>query len=141
MGLVWREQLSVGNDLIDADHKHLIHIINQVEESLQAKSRSGLTTAFDDLAQYSLFHFDREEKIAVAAEYAQASHLKHSHEALLKQLEQVRAEFEAMGQAWSSEAVTHLTAFLRSWLIDHVIKEDMLMKPALQKHSPRLDVA
>ena len=46
-----------------------------------------------------------------------------------------------MGEAWSPEAVAHLTAFLRGWLIDHVIKEDMLMKPALQKHSPRLDVA
>ena len=37
MGLVWREQLSVGNDLIDADHKRLISIINQVEESLKER--------------------------------------------------------------------------------------------------------
>jgi len=39
MGLVWREQLSVGNNVIDTDHKHLIDIINHVEQSLGAKNR------------------------------------------------------------------------------------------------------
>ena len=34
MSLEWREQLSVGNNVIDADHKHLIGIINQVEKCL-----------------------------------------------------------------------------------------------------------
>jgi len=31
------------------------------------------------------------------------------------------------------------TKLLRSWLIDHVIKEDLLMKPVLKKHSPLFD--
>jgi len=39
MALVWRDQLSVGNNVIDSDHKHLIEIINKVEQSLQEKER------------------------------------------------------------------------------------------------------
>jgi len=31
MGLQWRDQLSVGNDLIDTDHKYLIDLINRAE--------------------------------------------------------------------------------------------------------------
>lgn len=139
MSLVWRNQLSVGNIVIDSDHMHLIEIINKVEQSLVAKNRSSLASALDDLTQYSRVHFDREEKIAEAVGYTQVPHLNQSHQELLKQLDQVRGEIDAMGQEWSSDAVGHFTSFLRDWLINHVIKEDLLMKPLLQKHSPNFD--
>ena len=38
MGLLWRDQFSVGNDLIDMDHKHLIEIINKAETNLTQQS-------------------------------------------------------------------------------------------------------
>ena len=44
-----------------------------------------------------------------------------------------------MGPEWSSDTSGHLLNVLRSWLIDHVIKEDLLMKPVLQKYSPAFD--
>ena len=136
MSLVWRDQLSVGNDAIDADHKYLIDIINSVEQSLTAKNRNGLTAALDKLSQYSQVHFDREEKIAAAVGYSQVAHINQSHQALLRELDRVRGEFDAMGAEWSSAAAEHFTNLLRNWLIDHVIKEDLLMKPVLQKFSP-----
>lgn len=139
MPLLWREQLSVGNDIIDADHKHLIEIINSVEHSLATKNRSKLISELDSLVQYSLIHFSREEKIALAVGYTQVPELNQSHVSLLKKLEQVRDEFDAAGSEWSSEAAKHFTDFLRAWLIDHVIKEDLLMKPAFQKFSPSYD--
>jgi len=40
MSLLWREQLSVGNNVIDADHKYLIEIINWAEVVLTSKGRS-----------------------------------------------------------------------------------------------------
>ena len=139
MGLVWRDQLSVGNNVIDSDHKYLIEIINRVEESMAAKDRRALATALDDLAQYSLVHFDREEKIAAAVGYAQVPNLNESHRQLFEKLNQMRGEFDATGTEWSLEAAAHFTGFLRNWLIDHVIKEDLLMKPVLQKYSPSFD--
>lgn len=139
MSLVWREQLSVGNDLIDTDHKHLIEIVNRIERSLDAKNRNELSEAFGSLSQYSQEHFAREEKIAHAVGYAQAHRLSLSHEVLYKQLDKAKREIGAMGQEWSSAVAEHFTILLRSWLIDHVIKEDLLMKPALQKYPPNFD--
>lgn len=139
MSLLWREQLSVGNDVIDSDHKYLIEIINRAEISLSSKNRHELLVALDDLGHYSRLHFDREEKIASAVGYTQVSHLSQSHKELLGHLDQIRGEIDAMGQDWSAEAVEHFTKFLRDWLINHVIKEDLLMKPTLQKHSPSFD--
>jgi len=139
MPLLWREQLSVGNNVIDADHKYLIEIINQVEKSLAAKNRGEIAKELDSLTQYSLIHFEREEKIAKAVGYAQVANLNQSHADLLQKLDQVRCEFDAAGQEWSADAAVHFSSFLRAWLIDHVIKEDLLMKPVLQKFSPAYD--
>jgi hemerythrin len=103
MSLMWREQLSVGNVVIDNDHKHLIDIINRVEESLVAKNRTGLLAALESLSKYSQEHFVREEKIAKAAGYEQVPNLNESHTALLVQLDRLRKEINEMGLEWSSE--------------------------------------
>ncbi|MDD2913702.1 MAG: hemerythrin family protein [Gallionella sp.] len=134
MGLVWREQLSVGNDVIDADHKHLIEIINLVAQSLETKNRSNLNVALGSLSQYSKAHFAREEKIASAAGYPQVPILHKSHGALLVKLDQFKQE---IGEEWTAATAEHFAALLHDWLIDHVIKEDLLMKPFLKKHSPK----
>ncbi|BCK87666.1 bacteriohemerythrin [Sideroxyarcus emersonii] len=139
MSLVWRAQLSVGNNIIDSDHKYLIEIINKVEQALVKRNRNELSAALDSLTQYSRVHFDREEKIAAAVKYTQVPHLNQSHQELLKQLDQMKGEIAAMGPDWSAEATEHFTGFLRDWLINHVIKEDLLMKPVLQKYSPTFD--
>jgi len=136
MGLVWREQLSVGNDVIDADHKHLIEIINLVEKNLVTINQSELTVALATLSQFSKVHFAREEKIATAAGYAHVPQLHKSHKELLKQVDQLRHK---IGDKWTAASVKSFSALLRSWLIDHVIKEDLLMKPMLKKHSPKFN--
>jgi hemerythrin len=136
MGLQWREQLSVGNDLIDSDHKHLIEIINLANHSLQTMSRPELAAALDQLFNYSKVHFALEEKIAEAVGYTGAERIHASHEALLVKLAQVTRE---IGESWDAAAAERFGAFLRDWLVNHVIKEDMLLKPFLKKYSPRFD--
>jgi len=136
MSLVWREQLSVGNDVIDSDHKYLIQLINQVERSMAIKSQEEMTIALNGLSEYSKKHFVLEEKIAHAVGHTKTAQLNKSHELLVKRLEQVKQEIAEMGEEWSLAAVEKFTGLLRDWLIDHVIKEDMLMKPTMLKHPP-----
>ena len=136
MGLEWRAQLSVGNDLIDADHKHLIGIINRVEKQLAEKHWEGLTNALDDLSQYSKQHFALEEKVANAVGYVHMPRLHESHEQLLVRLDQLRQE---VSEHWEMAAVARFSELLRNWLLDHVIKEDLLLKPLLVKRSPLFD--
>jgi hemerythrin-like metal-binding protein len=88
------------------------------------------------LHDYALLHFDREEKIAIAVGYEQTPGLHQSHQELMERLATVRSGFVTVEQSWSPELTKGFADFLRGWLIDHVIKEDLLMKPALQKYSP-----
>ncbi|MDO8811734.1 MAG: hypothetical protein Q7J38_06870 [Gallionella sp.] len=47
----------------------------------------------------------------------------------------MRDELVGKGGIWSDSAAEHFTGFLKSWLIDdHIVRLDMLMKPALQAH-------
>lgn len=136
MSLQWREQLSVANDLIDADHKYLIEVINEAEHCLSSRQPAKLAAALDTLSRYSKVHFAREELLAKAAGYPEAAHLQASHEELLTQLDTTRRE---LGDAWSDAVAEQFSTLLRNWLINHVIKEDMLLKPYFQKHSPLFD--
>lgn len=136
MGLQWRDQLSVANDLIDGDHQHLIEIINLAEVSLKAHDPVELARVLHELHRYGKSHFEREELIARAIQFPRADSLHESHQELSLQLDKFR---ESLGTQWSDAAVQDFSTFLRNWLINHVIKEDMLMKPWLQRFSPRFD--
>ncbi|GAB5604358.1 bacteriohemerythrin [Sideroxyarcus sp. TK5] len=136
MAIAWREQLSVGNNIIDEDHKYLIEIINRVETCLAKKDMAALKAELQRLHDYSQLHFDREEKIAIAVGYQQTPGLQQSHQSLMEKLGKMESGFVNAEQTWSPELTRGFADFLRNWLIDHVIKEDLLMKPSLQKYSP-----
>lgn len=136
MPLLWRDELSVGNVIIDRDHKKLINIINQVEVALAKDDNTVLTQQLDSLFDYSKTHFDHEERIARAVEYMKTGTLHQAHEELLTRLNVFKQQ---VGDNWTPEAKDVFCSMLRAWLIDHVIKEDMLMKPLLSRYSPGFD--
>lgn len=136
MALIWRNQFSVGNDLIDSDHQYLLEIINRAEACLRAANAVALDSVLDELALYGQSHFEREEFVAKAVGYPQADRLHESHTALVEHLKKFR---EGIGSSWTQAQLDEFILFLRDWLIQHVIKEDMCMKPWLTKYSPRFD--
>lgn len=64
MELAWSEELSVGNAMIDSEHKDLIIIVNNVEHAIRARDSSALSRAFKLLEDHMRIHFTNEEKIA-----------------------------------------------------------------------------
>jgi hemerythrin len=136
MALLWRSQFSVGNDLIDSDHQYLLEIINRAEVCLKADDVASLNSVLDELANYGKSHFEREELVAKAVSYPNVDRLHESHAALMDHLKTFR---DQIGSNWTRTNINEFVAFLRDWLIQHVIKEDMLMKPWLTKYSPRFD--
>lgn len=130
MALQWREQLSVGNNLIDADHQRLIEIIGAAEVSLQARDRGALFKVLDELAQYGEQHFRREEALAIAVGYPKTEQLHRSHVQLVTELGAFKNQ---IGDILSEETAQRVATFLHDWFINHVIKEDLPMKPWMLK--------
>ena len=136
MTLVWSEELSIGNALIDTDHKNLILKTNDVVQAIKSRDASELMMAFDQLESSLNTHFVNEEKVAHAIHFSfeknEADH--KSILAILKRIKGAVASMIAHKGAMTEDAVDHYSEFLCDWLTNHVINEDMLLKPALKEY-------
>ncbi len=133
MSLAWMEQWSVGNSMIDSDHRNLIGLVNKVEQALRRGNRGALSQAFRQLWDSTALHCANEERIARAINFPIDKH-KVTHQYLQDELQYIREELEAKCGAWSAGAIEHFTRFLGDWLTEHVTREDVQMKPALLTH-------
>lgn len=134
MGLKWTKQLSVGNAVIDSDHKNLISIVNNVRNAVRARNSLILPKLFAHFESALCIHFANEKKIARAVNFDFSGHMQEQQYAL-EELQHLKDEQVVKSGLCSDGAVEHFTDFLKNRLIDdHIVRLDMLMKPALQAH-------
>lgn len=132
MRIVWAKELSVGNAIIDAEHRNLIGMVNEINHGIEARNSSVLPQAFDMLERWLHTHFANEATIAQAVGFSFDRH-KPAQRYSLKELQHLRDELLMKDGIWSDGAARHFTRSLKNWMIDeHIIKLDMQMKPALQ---------
>ena len=136
MPIVWRKAMSVGNDLIDHDHHFMVNFLNTIELLLQKPDQKEmLLEVFDQLHEYSVNHFRREESIQRKIEYPKSIQHKNEHSSLLNDLEKLQLEIKQLNTVEELKKKSEdIITFLRNWLINHVLNEDMLLKPYLTKH-------
>lgn len=130
---IWTDELSVGNAAIDIDHKKLIVMVNGVEAMIRARDSFALPQALEQLEHHLYIHFVREEKIAEAVNFPFGKN-KAEHEYVLKEFQNMKDELIAKEGIWSDDAADHYSHFLSDWIRDHVLNEDMLLKPVLQTY-------
>src|SRR4051794_6931072 len=138
MAIKWREELSIDLGPIDEDHQTLIGIINQFEVVKPGPSAAtNLSDVLQQLEQYGSVHFGREERLQrlVAFPYSQAHGQQHRH--LLRGLGYARAELAQVASDKDLAAFReHMCGFLNDWLLEHIIHNDLLMKPYVKAMSP-----
>lgn len=129
MTIEWKSNLSVGDRQIDDDHKRLFQIINDYEKAIKLKNIQELKRVFEDLVSYADEHFAREEKIMFKKNYPFAeAHVRH-HADLREELKSFHQGLVVEKKFKPAEA----SAFLKTWLIDHIIAEDLSFKKHLDK--------
>lgn len=126
--VVWKDSFSVGNDKLDAQHKVLIRIINQLE----AEQTSGgqIIRVFEELHRYVREHFTFEEQLMEAANYADIENHKKGHKDFEQWLNSVELAFNSGGGSafYVGDAVSE---FLRNWLVQHILVDDLAYAPLL----------
>ena len=132
MEFAWTSQLSIGNAVIDSDHKNLIAKINGIVHAIKTRDRSAMPKAFDALEYWLHIHFENEEKIARVVNFDFSKH-SPAQQNSLKELRQMRDGLIARKGLWHDSVADHSINFMKSWMIDgHIGDLDMQMKPALQ---------
>lgn len=137
MALIWKEHLSVGNALLDSEHKNLLGLINSIEYKINHNDGPALLKAIELLKHSAQAHFANEARFAQALKLDFEQHgLAHQH--LLKELDTTFAELESRiampDDTWCKYAMEHYPRLLRDWFIEHITGEDMKMKPVLQSY-------
>lgn len=122
----WSEQLSVGIEEIDEQHKVLTRLINNLYEAIIKKTDlHTVDNILTELVEYTVVHFAVEESLMRIFDYPQYEEHKKHHQELASQVMDIREKVKARKTAVSME----LLNFLRSWLTNHIMIEDKHYSP------------
>ncbi|MBI3445698.1 MAG: hemerythrin family protein [Magnetospirillum sp.] len=135
MSLAWRDAMNVGDPVIDADHRHLVDMINVFEAAISGSiDHKRIAQVLLGLVEYTGEHFKREEDIQRRVGYPYHDCHCRSHRDVLKQLVEIVQAYTMATGVKRDEMVRGLGKFLREWLVDHIIQSDLRMKPYVLKH-------
>jgi len=128
----WTDDLGTGNAMIDGDHKHLIRLVNKLNEAMSSgKGNSVLAPILDELIAYTASHFGREEKLMQQISYASYVQHKAEHDALVGEVLALKEKFASGALTLSSKVYL----FLTEWLNKHIKASDKLLGAAAKTAS------
>ena len=130
MAIEWTERLSIGNEILDLDHKEMFGLAGDIECAIKAMDHSALDQAFKQLRDCMGRHFLNEELFAHALNIPFAEH-HLDHQNILAGIDLVRREIRGNVEE-KIFIVEHYTKLLQIWMLKNNIEHDMLMKPMLQ---------
>lgn len=128
----WTDSMSVGDPLIDNDHKALIHLINRLQESVDAQdSYDVLDELLNRLINYVDIHFAREERVMEACAYTETAGHKAEHASFVNTIQDLRNRFNA---DTADELAGDLGGYLKDWLNHHILIQDMAYRRSVESN-------
>jgi len=126
--------MSVGDPVIDEDHRHLVDLINNFETAVSGViNHKRIARVLLGLVEYTGEHFAREEDLQLKVRYPFHDSHRRSHRDVLKKLSDIVAVYTKTPDGPERDRmVTDLGTFLKEWLVDHIIQSDLRMKPYIQ---------
>lgn len=119
----WTEDLSVGIEAIDTQHKALIKAVNDLFDACShGKGRAQISQTMDFMVDYTNFHFGDEEKLMIKYNYPELAKQKKAHTGFVKQVLEYKDKIKSQGA--DIALVAQFNSFITNWLIYHISKED-----------------
>jgi len=119
--LEWNDELSIGVELIDSQHKELIRIANELINAVTLGHRGKeLEKILEELREYTVFHFNAEEELMEEIRYPQRGEHANEHTRLKQSVKDFRQ------QLYKKETLTPeaMLEFMKGWLLDHLLSSD-----------------
>jgi CRP/FNR family transcriptional regulator len=119
--LAWDPIYRIGVDAIDRQHRTLFDIGNRFHDAWQRRARRALLCRiFDELIEYTGYHFAEEERLMRRIHYPALPQHRSHHGELVNVVKQHRARLEA----GTADAERQALEFIRTWLRAHVLDAD-----------------
>lgn len=125
----WDDKLSVGIPSIDAQHKKLVAMVNELFDAMKAgNGKEILSKTLTGLVDYTVTHFNYEEKLFAQTAYSESASHKKEHENLKREVLSIQ---EKMRQGITSAQAMQILEFLKKWLVNHIQGSDKKYGPHL----------
>jgi hemerythrin len=112
---VWDKSYSVGNEMIDTQHRHLFDLGND----MQNIQLCDVTRTIMNLYKHTIEHFDTEEQHMKAIGYPKLEQHRELHNGLITGLNNLIEKPIATNVGLES-----LKKFVYNWIIDHILNQD-----------------
>ncbi len=119
----WADNLSVGVDTIDNQHKELINRVNKFFAALRSENgREETLKVLAFLSSYVVNHFRDEEAIQVRCNYPKYQEHRKLHKEFLETVKEMTADIEKNGVTTASSTMIAMT--VSNWLVNHISRQD-----------------
>jgi hemerythrin len=116
----WEPALELGHEAMDADHRQLVALVNQLAHAIVNKlGKAAYDALLDDLIVQIRAHFGMEEQLMAACSYPDADEHRSEHATLIKDALDYRARFDS-----AAEPSVSMLYFFDQWLTRHILASD-----------------
>ena len=119
----WNANLEIGIPEVDAQHKHLVDLINELAAIITDGGQLPKVSAvIDDLLNYAAVHFSDEERIMATAPMSEDMKQKHrrSHQCFVARVQEIAGASDLQQTEFSEKILD----FLTTWLVAHILGSD-----------------
>lgn len=120
--LVWSPAMSVGIDAMDEDHRQLFTLLQELRDDIINDGGASALLHLGRLADYTKYHFAREEAILASLNYPDLTAHQSMHEDMVQDIADAVMD---QSETPDSDLAIKLHDFILRWLRKHILEEDM----------------
>ncbi len=125
----WSPDISVQVPTFDEHHKRLFATINKLYNAMKSgASKEALKEVFDELIDYTSYHFGAEEKVLDRVGSPLCAKQRSEHQTLIEKARELRGDLEEGKPMVAVEVME----FLRDWVTGHIKGCDKLYAEVLR---------
>jgi hemerythrin len=130
----WRQGYETGIVALDKEHQGLVRQINELFEAVRDKRGSEVYSDVVAMLQtYVLEHFSHEEKLMEEYQFPGLAVHQQEHRNLVVAVQALRKDHAVLDES----AARELLNFLRTWLLEHIVKVDREYGPFIESRGGR----
>ncbi|WP_158070095.1 bacteriohemerythrin [Motiliproteus sp. MSK22-1] len=112
----------VGDPTIDAQHKHLLSLIDCLAQNVKDEANLDKSIeAIEELLSYIEFHFETEEQLMKKLNFSDLKQHSAEHLQIKHHIRRIRDKTRAGETVLNTE----LVSILKDWITDHIVHSDM----------------
>jgi len=125
----WEDRFRIGHEAVDKQHRRLFEIINDLQQKASSGAgRDAAIQAINSLVDYALEHFADEEELMDQIRFPSLIPHRWQHHSFVGRVADMALEW---GEG-KETSVEDILLFLKDWLFDHILVEDMQIGVAVK---------